>query len=101
MLVDLRISVDFLECLFREGFPDFLFLQAPRVVLIWLPLGTIEICLLSHEIRNASTTIRGLCTSCFKASAEPESLLVLIAAQTKQVYYLKNIKKKPYIDYRD
>ena len=82
MLVDLRISVDFLECLFCEGLPDFLFLQAPRVVLIRLPLGTIEICLLSHEVRNASATIRHLCTSCFKASSKAESLLVLIAAQT-------------------
>ena len=82
MLVDLRISVYFLECLFCEGPPNFFLLEAPRVVLIWLPLGTIEICLLSHEVRNASATIRHLCSSGFKASAKAESLLVLIAAQT-------------------
>ncbi len=82
MLVDLRVHVDFLECLFGEGPPDFLFLEAPRVVLILLPLGTIEICLLSDEIRDASTAIRGLGASSFEASAEPECLLVLKAAQT-------------------
>ena len=82
MLVNLRIHVDFLECLLGEESTDFLFLETPRVVLVRLPLGTIEICLLSHEVRDTSTGVRGLCASSFYARAEPECLLVLKAAQT-------------------
>ena len=65
MFVDLGIRVDFLEGLFIERPPYFLFLEPPRVVLIRLPLGTIELYLLSDEVRNASHPIRCLCASCF------------------------------------
>jgi hypothetical protein len=88
MLVDFSVHIQFRESLFGERFPHFFLLQASRIVSIWFSLGSIKVCLLGDEIRNAFLALGAW----LEASTKPHRLFVFKAAQTKQVYYLNQFR---------